>query len=116
MKRPDFTPAEEKLIDHIRNHETSNARVWLFYGPMVSIAILLFALGVNGRHIESELTGFALVTFFLLRFVAYQTKPGWRLKPIVDKYEEALREVTANQASEATSEPARSAASSSPQG
>ncbi len=92
MKRPDFTPDEEKLIDLIRNHETTNSQVWSFYLPLVVVATLFFAIGLYHRHIESELTGFALVTFFLLRFVVYQTKPGWRLKPIVDKFEEALKE------------------------
>ena len=92
MKRPDFTPDEEKLIDHVRNHETSAVRVWLFYGPAIAVATFMFVVGTRGNHLESELAGFALVVLLLLRFVAYQTKPGWRLKPILDKYEEALRE------------------------
>ena len=92
MARPKFTEPEERLIDQIRNHEATPAKVWRFYIPWIIVAVLLFAVGVLQHNPELEAAGFGIVTILLLRFIVYQTKPGWRVKPLIDKYEEALKD------------------------
>lgn len=72
MKRPEFTPTEEKLIDLIRNQEKSAAQVWWFYGPLVVLATLLFVVGLCRSNLESELTGYTIVLFS--SFVLLPTK------------------------------------------
>lgn len=92
MPRPKFTEAEERYIDYMRNHETSSRQVWSFYLPWIIVATVLFVVGLLLQRAVFEIGGFALVLFFLVRFVLYQCKPGWRVKPIIDKYEDAFSE------------------------
>jgi hypothetical protein len=92
MKRPQFTETEEKLIEHIRNHEASARQVWLYYLPWMIGATIMFTLGLCWHQCISEALGFVVVMALLLRFIYYQCKPGWRVKPIVDKYEDAFKE------------------------
>ncbi len=90
MPRPQFTEAEESYIDHIRNHEASPRQVWGFYLPCIAVATAFFVAGLLLPYVFFQILGYALVVFFLVRFVIYQCKPGWRPKPILDKYEQSF--------------------------
>jgi len=90
MTRPEFTEAEERYIDHMRNHEAGPRQVWGFYLPWIVLASALFVGGLLLQRAFFEIAGFAVVLFFLVRFVIHQSKPGWRVKPIIDKYEDAF--------------------------
>jgi hypothetical protein len=90
--RPDFTASEERLINYIRNHEATPRQVWRFYLPWIIAAVLLFAVGVQRENWKYQVGGCAVVLFFVIRFVTYQNKQDWRVKPIIDKYEEALQQ------------------------
>jgi hypothetical protein len=90
MPRPQFTEAEERYIEYMRHHEAGPRQVWGFYLPWIIAAAVLFIAGLLLQKPLVEIAGFGTVLFFLVRFVIYQCKPGWRVKPIIDKYEEVL--------------------------
>ncbi len=93
MSRPTFTETEEKLIDHIRNREATAKQVWLYYLPWLIGATTIFFSGLYFHKPHWEVFGFVVNLGLLLRFVYYQCKRDWRVKPIVDKYENAFRQV-----------------------
>ena len=89
MGRPDFTDAEEKLISLIKATDRSAVEALLQWSVVLILSPGLFVYGVMQQVVECEILGFAVAYGCLCRFVYYQVKPSWRLKPIIDKYERA---------------------------
>ena len=96
MPRPHFTDDEEYIIAHVRHDDRSAAAVIGSYAIWLVPSCSVFAYGMAKDVTEAILTGFVIVLYQLLRFIYYQVKPAWNLRPVIEKYEAAFKTETAN--------------------
>lgn len=92
MAKPEFTKDEQALIAYIKLHDRSSIDALIAWLPWLVISGGFFAYGFMKDVPGCALAGFVIAFYLLGRLVYYQTRPSWRMKPIIDKFEKACEE------------------------
>jgi len=90
MARPAFTEDEEALIRRIQADDTGAVTLVTEWAVYILLPLGLFAYGLFSDITAMVVVAFLLILWMLCRFVYYQVKPSWRLRPVIDKYEAAF--------------------------
>jgi hypothetical protein len=90
MTRPQFTDTEEKMIGDVLNPSHKPLYIWMQYILWILPSVLLYVLGLLNSKPYPQIVGFVIVLYLLVRYIAFQCKPDWRI--ILGKYEEAFKD------------------------
>jgi hypothetical protein len=107
----EFTEQERRLLGRVRDANRWDSLWWELSYLVPSLIIV--GIGIWNSSDVVAFTGIAVFLFFRARFEIHQAKQFPVFKGLCEKIEAMT---TANKASDATSEPAPGAGSSSPQG